>query len=218
MIELSVSQIKNNVVMNLVNTKRNQEMIANMPHREFMDLSIIYRCVVQVTEQEIIAFKITNGLLEKAGIKEEELFLHASENTKKMFPPIVRRLEDVIREIQEKRKEGNILDEVIREQMDRTPKESIWLIGNAKGINGAIAMLDEECLQMASDIIGSDLYILPSSIHEVLAVSTEAGSAKELEMIVKEVNISQVLPEERLSNNIYYYDRSLKKFKIATGI
>ena len=59
------------------------------------------------------------------------------------------------------------------------------------------------------------LIILPSSVHEVILVPDDGITGKEFYTdMVKEVNDAQVEPEERLSYNVYYYDRVLGKVVI----
>ena len=67
-------------------------------------------------------------------------------------------------------------------------------------------MTDKNILELALDKLGVDsLYILPSSIHEVLAIAM--GDPDELRQLVCEVNDTQVVPQERLSYNVYKYER-----------
>lgn len=84
--------------------------------------------------------------------------------------------------------------------------EEQLVLSNSKKINGAAAMTDKNILELALDKLGVDsLYILPSSIHEVLAIAM--GEPDELRNMVCEVNDTQVAPEERLSYNVYKYER-----------
>ena len=62
----------------------------------------------------------------------------------------------------------------------------------------------------------SDLYILPSSVHEVIAVSSDMGSPEMLAQMVVEVNMQEVSLDERLSNQVYHYDKDLRKLTLAT--
>jgi hypothetical protein len=57
---------------------------------------------------------------------------------------------------------------------------------------------------------------MPSSIHEVIAVSTNMGDPNGLAQMVNEINMDQVALEERLSNHVYYYDKDLRKLSMAT--
>jgi hypothetical protein len=54
--------------------------------------------------------------------------------------------------------------------------------------------------------IKSDIYILPSSIHEIILIPMESTDDKEhLQRMVVEINASQVPPEEVLSDRVYTY-------------
>ena len=50
-------------------------------------------------------------------------------------------------------------------------------------------------------VLESDLYILPSSVHEVIAVSSDMGSPEMLAQMVVEVNMQEVSLDERLSKS-----------------
>ncbi len=219
-VEIDMSQMKDRVTMMLVNTEQNKEMLADMPHREFQDLSVIYRYVVAQDEQGVASFKVTNAHLKMSGMTSEELFQCAAENTKKMFPPKIASMEDVM--IDMVRGDG-IPDEMADEMAEifdtlQEPKESMWLIGNISGINGAVSMLYDENLQRLAEKMGTDLYIIPSSVHEVLAVSVEMGNPEELAEMVQQINMSAVELEDRLSNNVYHYDKDLRQLRLATQV
>ena len=77
-------------------------------------------------------------------------------------------------------------------------------------------MLYEDGLHDLAEKLGSDLYIMPSSIHEVIAVSTDMGNPNELAAMVAEINMDQVAFDERLSNQVYHYDKDLRKVTLAT--
>ena len=90
------------------------------------------------------------------------------------------------------------------------PEQTLWIISNNRGIDGAVSLLYENELHELAENLESDLYILPSSVHEVLAVSTELTEPEELAQMVAEVNMQKVALEERLSNQVYHYDKPFK--------
>ncbi len=96
------------------------------------------------------------------------------------------------------------------------PERTMWIITNEQGIEGAVSMLYEDKVHKLAERLGSDLYILPSSVHEVIAVSVKMGEPEELAQTVAEVNMDQVKLEDRLSNQVYHYDKDLRKFTLAT--
>ena len=71
-------------------------------------------------------------------------------------------------------------------------------------------------LHELAESLESDLYILPSSVHEVIAVSSDMGSPEMLAQMVVEVNMQEVSLDERLSNQVYHYDKDLRKLTLAT--
>ena len=59
---------------------------------------------------------------------------------------------------------------------------------NRNMTNGASMILQKDIMKQAGEIIGSDFYVLPSSIHETLLVPLGGMDVSELSQLVKEVN------------------------------
>ncbi len=205
---------KDSIIFQLVNTIQNENLLCGLPHREFQDLSIIYRWVIKVAEKEMSSVIINNEMAEKLGMSEEQLFKAATENTRRILPPEVKSMNEVMRDIYVQDGIPPETAEVMAEI--RSPKDSIWIIRNKYGINGATSMLYEDKLHELAEITESDLYILPSSIHEVIVASAKGRAAEELAQTVAEINMDQVGLSERLSNQVYHYDRNLRKITLAT--
>lgn len=68
-------------------------------------------------------------------------------------------------------------------------------------------MLFPEKLQEISEQLGSNLYILPYSIHEILVCPKMGNDIEELKEMVNEVNTMCVDKTERLSDSVYCYSR-----------
>jgi hypothetical protein len=61
---------------------------------------------------------------------------------------------------------------------------------------------------MIGEMLKEDYFVLPSSIHEVIVVPESKGlDAEEMCKMVKEINETQVAPEEVLSDHAYFYRR-----------
>ena len=201
------------VYMVLVNKEQNREMLAKVPHRDFQDLAVIYRWLVDKSSDGIMSTIITDGIAERIGMTEEQLFMHSVENTKELFPPKIQTMDEVIMEMMDMDRE---FAEAMGLMADRDPKETMWVLTNERGLNGAVSMLYEENLQKIANRVGTDMYILPSSTHETILVSVEMGDAQSLAEMVNEINMSQVELKDRLSNNVYHYDKDLRKVTLAT--
>ena len=212
--DVNLESAKDNIVFQVINTLQNEDMLRDMPHREFQDLSIIYRWVVKVDENGIQSSAIRNNLAEQLGMNEEQLCKCAVENTRRIFPPIVKSMNDVIREMFIS---DGMPAEVADMMIGEMPEDKMmWVISNDRGINGAGSMLYEDNLHKLAMKLETDLYILPSSVHECIAVSTNVGDPYELAEMVSEINMGQVALEDRLSNQVYHYDKDARRLTLAT--
>lgn len=211
---LSLEGAKDNIVFQVVNTMQNQEMLKDMPHREFQDLSIIYRWVVAVDEKGIQSTVIRDDMVKQLGMNEEQLFKCAVENTRRIFPPVVRSMNDVLRDMFIS---DGMPEEMVSGMIGEMPEDQMmYIISNDRGINGAVSMLYEDNLHKLAEQLETDLYILPSSVHECIAISVEMGDPYELAEMVNEINMSQVALEDRLSNQVYHYDKDARRLSLAT--
>lgn len=203
-IVVDFEKAKDNIIFQLVNTEQNREMLKGMPHRDFRDLSVIYKWVLSVNPEGMDMARVDNALSARLNLNEEQLFALAAENTRKILSPCVTPIDELLREMGMK-----TIEEIPLNQ-------TMWVISNEKRMYGAASMLYEDKLQTLARKIGTDLYILPSSVHEVIAVSA-IRNPEELAKIVSEINTTQVPLEERLSNQVYYYDKDLRKLTMATS-
>lgn len=211
---LDFDSAKDNIVFQVINTMQNEEMLKDMPHREFQDLSIIYRWIVKMDEQGIQSSVVRNNFANQLGMTEEQLFKCAVENTRRILPPTVKSMNDVMKEMF---MADGMPVEIAEMMIDEVSADKMmWVISNDKRINGAGSMLYEDNLHKLAMKLETDLYILPSSIHECIAVSTDMGDPYELAAMVNEINMGEVDISERLSNNVYYYDREARKITLIT--
>lgn len=67
------------------------------------------------------------------------------------------------------------------------PEPNMWIFSNASCINGASSILYENELHELAEKMESNLYILPSSIHEVVVISAEMGNPEDLALMVATV-------------------------------
>lgn len=213
-IDLSPETVKNNIVFCLVNKEQNEKMLNNMPYREKEDLAIIYRYIVKQNKEGIASSQVTNAFMEKYGLTEQELFRLAYDNTKRLFPVTIKPMLEVVKAMMTNNGEFDLPEEMFLEEFSE-PEE--YIISNANGINGSSSILYPEELKKLADKVGDDLFILPSSIHETIAIPAEGADPVELSEMVTEINKSSVSVEERLSNQVYFFDRKSMVLTQATN-
>ena len=95
-------------------------------------------------------------------------------------------------------------------------KTPMYVLTNRKRCNGAACVLYEQVLENFAKKINDNLYILPSSVHEVIMIPASfAGKASQLREMVEEINATQVEDEEVLSDSVYFFNRMTKKLELA---
>ena len=92
----------------------------------------------------------------------------------------------------------------------KTPlKERVYVVTNKHDFFGANALLYSDVIAEVANKIGTDCFILPSSVHDLIVLSTDTYyKQNSLANIVKTTNSESVRPSERLSDSIYMYSMS----------
>ncbi|MCR5341686.1 MAG: DUF5688 family protein [Saccharofermentans sp.] len=209
-LSLDFSKVKEKIVFQIVNTADNVEMLIKCPHRNFEDLSVVYRAITGISNSGVSGFLITNDIAEVEGLTENELYQFAFENTKRLFPFKSERIEVIMRRLMRR---WGADEEEIKEAFPgytKTPlKERVYVVTNKHDFFGANALLYNDVIADVAKKIGTDCYILPSSVHDLIVLSTEIYyKQNKLANIVKTTNNESVRPSERLSDSVYMYSIS----------
>lgn len=203
---LIYENIRKNVVYRLVNTESNRDLLEDIPHLEFLDLSIIFRCTVAQEDIGPASILIHNVHMKLWDITIQELYQDAVMNTPRLEEYEIKSMTEVMREIMtEENSDGSDQDACMEEFSDSMP---LYVLSNKNRIEGAGCMLYPDLMKDFSDTIGSSFYIIPSSVHESLLLPPkEDVQGGEIRNMIKEINDTQVSIEERLSYSLYYYDK-----------
>lgn len=214
--DLDLDSLKDNVIYTLVNTEQNKELLEHVPHKPFQDLSIIFRWVVSVSDKQMSSAVVNESIMKQAGMNVDELMEAAMENTKRILPISIYSMEETLMGMASNQLEMDFIRYMV--ETERPPKEIMWIISNTMGVNGASAILYEDKLHELAEKLGTDLYLLPSSLHECIAVSVDKGTPEEFAEMLQSVNMNEVRLEDRLSNNVYHYDKDLRELTMATDV
>lgn len=188
------------IMIQLVNRAKAQELLLYIPHRPFLDLEITYRMIENITEEGMISCIINEKLMKQYGWTEEDLYQMAmSQHVMKTKTFLL----------------TDFILSIYKQNVCETGSMPSYVLTNEHDFYGANEILYSENLQKLSDRFQSDLYILPSSIHECIAVSVNDISVNEAQKLVRDTN-AEVVPEEiQLSDNVYLYERESGNIKIA---
>ena len=196
-------KVKNKVVFSLVNYGMNKERLESMPYVPYLDLAILFYVLLDRTENGERTAVITNKELAAWGTTKEELLRLARQNTPRLYMAEVNSLNDVMKSFVKDKKSKDFFDEFIGEE-----ESSLYVLSNRHNVKGAAVILYDGLLKEMSKVLGHDLLILPSSVHEVLVMAYDKTmDFLSIRDMVEHINEVEVPVCDVLSNQIYRYNR-----------
>ncbi len=194
--------VKKNTVFRLVNTEKNRELLEKVPHREVegLDLSVMLSVMVDIYPDQRGFVIIRNEMLQQMGLAENDLWEAADVNTPDKMLYQIQNMADLLQ---------------IQEGDDCNLP--MFVLSNEQKIYGAGCILYHGVKEKLAEMLQSDYYVLPSSVHEVIVIPADQleGSVQELKERVVEVNRNEVSEQEFLSDSVYFYSRQRKELCIA---
>ena len=209
---------KNKVMFTLVNTEKNKEVLKAVPSTPFLDLSYTYYIQLQNGNFENGNVRIKNEYLDRWNITLEELHKQAVKNLMKFTEEEMEPMVDVVLKIlfegnNEFKEEGT---KFIREVNSESEYSEMHVLSTTSHIYGAVYMFYSSKIKALADKLDSDLYILPSSIHELILIPVlENEEVETLRKMVNQVNEESVENIDYLSDNVYRFNRNTEEICIA---
>ena len=188
---------KKSLFVKLVNTERNESLIEQSISKEFLDLSAVVRVVLKMDKEGMSSMVLSKRAAEILGMTEEEIYAAALANTLRLFPPKLMNL-------------GQYVEMSIGAKLPLGEDEvTTYILTNQKEVDGAIYFMSPEVVGAIAEALEDDLYILPSSVNEVLLVraSELEDGVDELKEMVRDANETVVAEKDILSYNVYHYDK-----------
>ena len=189
-------KIKDKIAFKLINTRRNTKLLNDIPHRDFLNLSVVYYIDLEdaaTGEGCKATLMIQDRFLKQWDISEETLYEVAVSNMQRNLPDKIMTMKEILEE-----RFNHMTDMDI----------GMYVLSNISNMYGASAMLYGSGIKQLSEDLNRNLYILPSSVHELIILpqdeNTDAASLLE---IVSQVNEFEVSDEEILADSVYLYDR-----------
>lgn len=200
------------IVFQLINTESNQALLSKRPHRFFEDLSIVYLWFISCDENGLLTIPVENSTAALFDYSEEQLFQLAYENTKRLLPPVAKPMRQVIDEIVQ----GINMEIENEEALEKGT--GLYVFSNEVKTFGAAAMLYPEVFEQIAELQGDDLYILPSSRHEVITLPKRDMELHDVIEMVEMTNETHTSVEDALSHQVYQYDRGTREITQATHV
>ena len=203
---LDFEAVKSRIYPRLINTAAHRDYLKTHPHVEIADLSVTYAVRVEESADGIAEAVIDYHLQECWNVSTEDIHEAAMVNIAKTAP-IFGNIEDMLFN-----HEGGTIEEA--KDIDEVCVP-LYILTTPTKCKGATMVLNTKVMESIIDRFG-EVYIIPSSVDEVLILPKSFGrELSDLVKMVKEVNATEVRPEDRLSDNIYEYDIETGKIAIA---
>ena len=176
------SNIRERLFIRVSNAEINQKVLAEVPHQRQGEFAITAHIAMVDTPFSLGSIMISNDMLETYGISEAQLFEDAFDNSPKLFAP-----------------------DVVGYSSDPEGEKKMYLVTNSRRLNGAAVMFYDGFLEKLAKQIGSDFFVIPSSIHEMIIWPyVHDIQYSDLEKTLKLGNRDFMSPGEALSEHIYY--------------
>lgn len=194
------------IYVKLIHIAENRNLLKDTPYKEFLDFAIVP--YFEVNDEQIFkgSVLLKNHHLEYWQVSAEEVLRHAIEYTREKkgvwFKTMSEVLKDIIFE------EDGVLYERARDGM--------FVLTNKEKYLGAVLAYFPDILYDISTRLKEDFYMLPASVHEwVIVPDSQVEEEEVLFLMVKDINDREVLEEEVLSYNVYYYSMNSQKIHIC---
>ena len=218
-----------NICFKLINYEKNKELLQQIPHIPYLDLAIVFYCVIDNECLGNGTILVRNEHLSKWQVSINELKEIALKNTPKRFQGSIVPMEEVIGELMRRKMIWDIensieehtdsriqvtedmVEPIVQEMIGKIYTEAkgpkMYVAGNDTKNYGAAVIIYEDFLSSFAEKIQSDFYILPSSVHEVILipVENEESEVSRLKDMVCEVNHTELSREEILSDSVYLF-------------
>ncbi len=207
---LNYESVRQKIIYKLVNTGKNKELLEDIPHIEFLDLSIVFQCLVAQEDFGRASILIHNVHLKLWDVSVEILYQAAKENTQQLQGYEIKGMTEVLQEIMCAEDSENFTED--NERSSFSGSVPMYVLSNKSRVDGAACMLYPNLIQDFAEAIQSSFYIIPSSIHELLLLPTRhLEESQEIKSMIREINDTQVSAEEILSYSLYLYDKEERR-------
>lgn len=169
---------------------------------KFLDMAVVF-VLMDHSDPNRPRYKIVDAVdMVSLDIRLNEIMDAANANCKKVGYRIMP-MEDAI-------------SEIIGIEIPSDAPYPMYVGTNPERILGASILMYETYLEDLAAQIEDDLCIAPSSIHEVLIFPLSLVQPSKIIEIVRDVNRTVVLPQEKLSDSVYIYRRDTHAISQAT--
>lgn len=225
-------KVKSNIVPKLINAELNQGLLEEVPHFKILDLAVVF-CYYFDEKSELGR---DGRPFKKVGmasllIKNEHMLLwgktledltNLNNWLEQPFEPILLNMMEFVFGSIYGTPYPNLLTtneplKTLYVEGDEVAP-AFYILSNKMRLWGATCILNKDLLMQIAKRMNTSLYIIPSSINEVIIVPVSPVSSEnvsDLVEMVKEVNRCELAPTEVLSDSIYFFNKDIGELTIC---
>lgn len=205
----SFDKCSEKLFVSLCSKEKNLDISEQYVHGEFLDLFVVPRVLIYKDSGHIGSVRLTKKIVESWGVDIEFIIRYAVKNTRYLFKYMILPIESVLADLV-----SQLETPIDIPDMSECTAQ-MFVATTTDRIGGARILLNRDILSDFADKVNNSFYILPSSTEELIFIP-DIGSfvINDLCTMVREVNSTSVPPEQVLSDNIYYYDRTVGEITI----
>ncbi|MCR5580837.1 MAG: DUF5688 family protein [Pseudobutyrivibrio sp.] len=200
------------IILKVINLEKNKELLETVPYYAYLDLAVIFYYMIPSEDtEEFHCVLIDNNLYNNWNISIEDMLDLAQENTPKLLGLKVQGLLTTIAEYMDE----DSLKEIAETEDRNMP---LYVATNKNCCNGAGVMLYKDLFKALASKFKSDLFVIPSSIHEIIVVKAVKGcqvDTDSLKDMIHYVNRNEVPEGDVLSDSLYFYSMDEESLMIA---
>lgn len=149
---MDYEQMKDKLIMEVVSTEANADMLANVPHVEMEDMSVVYRFVIDSNDDGRATILATNNMLEAMGITPEQLHEDALKNAPELKPAVITGMSEVMAEMM-----GMSPEEMAMMGMPTDPADEQMFVATVPDkIHGAGVLAYQDFMDQAAERVGGE--------------------------------------------------------------
>lgn len=188
--------VKNQIAFRIINYEKNKELLETVPYVRCLDLAVVFYCLLSVDKLTNATILIQTNHQKLWQVSTDTLYTHACCITPQLLPYELCSM-------------STLLSDLFEEHQPPDPFCPMYILTNTSKLYGASCMLYPHLLDTIADKLNASLFILPSSIHEVILLpASGCRQSDDLASLVAQINQTELTVEEVLSSHVYYYSKT----------
>lgn len=204
--------VKDQLFVRPLNLDKNKEELSDALYKRVGDIALVLYMKISEYDGNVTSTKIRKNIIEHWGkndcdLSEDAIFYGAISNTYYMNPPRLYKWEKMIFDPSY---DGEDFMETNTECEINTGFAGNCISTNKK-TNGAIAIFLPRVAKRLADLLDSDLYLVFTSVHEVMVHKTEGVKAEDLRSVLRDTMKEATPAEDFLTSMIYKYEKDTQE-------